>query len=89
MWPPRPDPAFTSSWRDYALCAEVGDVDVWFPEKGESPQDAKKVCSSCEVRAACLEYALATRQPYGVWGGLTEHERRPLLRGELPNEAAA
>lgn len=65
------------SWRDQALCAEVGD-DFWFPEKGGTSLPAKRVCRSCEVRAECLEYALAHGERFGVWGGMSERERRRL-----------
>lgn len=66
-------------WQDRALCAEV-DGDAWFPEKGGSTRQAKKVCRSCEVRAECLEYALAHDERFGIWGGLSERERRKLKR---------
>jgi WhiB family redox-sensing transcriptional regulator len=62
-------------WQDDALCAQT-DSEMFFPEKGGSTRDAKKVCSACEVREKCLEYALFTGQRYGIWGGLSERERR-------------
>ncbi|WP_374462010.1 WhiB family transcriptional regulator [Microtetraspora sp. AC03309] len=65
-------------WQESALCAQT-DPEMWFPEKGASNADAKRVCRSCEVRAECLEYALANEEPYGVWGGLSEMQRRRLL----------
>jgi WhiB family redox-sensing transcriptional regulator len=67
------------SWQDRALCAEV-DPDRWFPEKGGSTREAKKVCRACEVRAECLEYALEHDERFGIWGGLSERERRRLKR---------
>jgi WhiB family redox-sensing transcriptional regulator len=70
------------SWMDRALCAEVGD-DFWFPEKGGSTRDPKRVCRSCEVRAECLEYALEHDERFGVWGGLSERERRQLKRAAV------
>lgn len=66
-----------ATWRDFAACAEVGG-DIWFPEKGGSTRQAKEVCASCEVRAACLDYALEHSIAHGIWGGLSETERRPL-----------
>lgn len=66
-------------WRDRALCRET-DPEAFFPEKGAPPRDAKRICMGCEVRAECLEFALATGQPYGVWGGASERERRKLLK---------
>jgi WhiB family redox-sensing transcriptional regulator len=41
---------------------------------------AKAICARCPVRAECVEYALDTREAYGIWGGLTEDERRAMLR---------
>ncbi|MBN9325765.1 MAG: WhiB family transcriptional regulator, partial [Cellulomonas sp.] len=53
---------------------------AFFPEKGGSTREAKKVCTQCEVRAECLEYALANDERFGIWGGLSERERRKLKR---------
>lgn len=69
------------TWADLALCAET-DPEAFFPEKGGSTREAKKVCRACPVRAECLEYALVTDQRFGIWGGLSERERRRLKRGE-------
>jgi WhiB family transcriptional regulator, redox-sensing transcriptional regulator len=66
-------------WRDFALCAQT-DPEAFFPEKGGSTREAKKVCRACEVRAQCLEYALETGERHGIWGGLSGRERRRLLR---------
>jgi WhiB family redox-sensing transcriptional regulator len=49
-------------------------------EKTAREAVAKSFCARCAVRAECLEYALRTRDPHGVWGGLNEMERRTLLR---------
>ena len=51
-----------------------------FPEKGGSTREAKKVCLSCDVRVECLEYALGQDERFGIWGGLSERERRRLKR---------
>jgi len=67
------------AWQSDALCAQT-DPEAFFPEKGGSTRDAKKICSSCEVRAQCLEYALANDERFGIWGGLSERERRKLRR---------
>ena len=64
-----------ASWRLDALCAET-DPEAFFPEKGGSTRDAKRVCSGCTVRAECLEFALANDERFGIWGGLSERERR-------------
>jgi WhiB family transcriptional regulator, redox-sensing transcriptional regulator len=63
------------SWQERALCAQT-DPEAFFPEKGGSTRDAKKVCVSCEVRGDCLEYALEHDERFGIWGGLSERERR-------------
>ncbi len=66
-------------WQTDALCAQT-DPEAFFPEKGGSTRDAKKVCGSCHVRAQCLEYALANDERFGIWGGLSERERRRLRK---------
>jgi WhiB family redox-sensing transcriptional regulator len=63
------------SWQERALCAQT-DPEAFFPEKGGSTRDAKKVCVGCEVRSECLEYALQHDERFGIWGGLSERERR-------------
>ncbi|BBX48450.1 WhiB family transcriptional regulator [Mycobacterium cookii] len=68
------------SWQDRALCAQT-DPEAFFPEKGGSTREAKKICLGCEVRSECLEYALAHDERFGIWGGLSERERRRLKRG--------
>ncbi|MFI1197733.1 WhiB family transcriptional regulator [Micromonospora sp. NPDC020750] len=75
-------------WQAEGLCAET-DPEAFFPEKGGSPRPAKKVCSRCDVQADCLEWALTTRQPYGIWGGRTEPERRAILRRRARGQAVA
>src|SRR3954454_11398498 len=67
------------SWQERALCAQT-DPEAFFPEKGGSTREAKRVCQSCEVRAECLEYALAHDERFGIWGGLSERERRRLKK---------
>ena len=67
------------SWQTDALCAQT-DPEAFFPEKGGSTRDAKKICSSCEVRTQCLEYALENDERLGIWGGLSERERRKLRK---------
>lgn len=62
-------------WSVSALCAQT-DPDAFFPEKGGSTAAAKRVCRSCLVRSECLEYALENDERFGVWGGLSERERR-------------
>jgi WhiB family redox-sensing transcriptional regulator len=66
-----------------ALCREHY-PDLWFPEAGlghaNDWRTPKALCRTCPLVSPCLEYALATRQDYGVWGGTTERERRELRR---------
>ncbi|MDR1450254.1 MAG: WhiB family transcriptional regulator [Propionibacteriaceae bacterium] len=66
-------------WYDRVLCPQT-DPDAFYPEKGGSTREAKSVCRVCEVRKECLEYALANDERYGIWGGLSERERRRLKR---------
>ncbi len=66
-------------WQELALCAQT-DPEAFFPEKGGSTREAKRVCQSCEVRQECLEYALGNDERFGIWGGLSERERRRLKR---------
>ena len=63
------------SWQERALCAQT-DPEAFFPEKGGSTRDAKKVCVGCDVRGEYLEYALEHDERFGIWGGLSERERR-------------
>lgn len=62
-------------WQERALCAQT-DPEAFFPEKGGGTRQAKQVCRACPVRPECLEYALANDERFGVWGGLSERERR-------------
>jgi WhiB family redox-sensing transcriptional regulator len=66
-------------WQERALCAQT-DPEAFFPEKGGSTREAKRICSRCEVRTDCLEYALGHDERFGIWGGLSERERRKLKR---------
>lgn len=66
-------------WSVDALCAQI-DNELFFPEKGGSTKQAKKICRSCPVKNACLEFALDNDERYGVWGGTTDKERRRLRR---------
>ena len=66
-------------WQERGLCAQT-DPEAFFPEKGGSTREAKKVCLTCDVRQECLEYALANDERFGIWGGLSERERRKLKK---------
>jgi WhiB family redox-sensing transcriptional regulator len=72
------DPDFSGgreAWKQDALCAET-DPEAFFPEKGGSTREAKRVCVGCAVRVECLNYALENDERFGIWGGLSERERR-------------
>lgn len=66
-------------WHDYANCLGV-DPDLFFPERGASTREAKEVCRGCVVREECLEFALSNGEKFGIWGGMSERERRRLRR---------
>ena len=67
------------AWQEQALCAQT-DPEAFFPEKGGSTREAKRICIGCEVKGECLEYALGSDERFGIWGGLSERERRRLKR---------
>jgi WhiB family redox-sensing transcriptional regulator len=66
-------------WQQDAACVHHREVD-FFPARGESVRDAKAVCACCPVRVQCLDFALRLKVAHGVWGGLSERERRSLRR---------
>lgn len=66
-------------WQDYANCLGV-DPDLFFPERGASTRESKEVCRGCIVREDCLEFALSYGEKFGIWGGMSERERRRLRR---------
>ncbi|MBA2577691.1 MAG: WhiB family transcriptional regulator [Euzebyaceae bacterium] len=66
-------------WAKQAKCLQA-EPDTFFPEKGGSTREAKRICALCEVRAECLEYALENDEHFGIWGGMSERERRRLKR---------
>ena len=73
-----PAPArFAARWRELAACRGT-DLGLFFPERGESAEPARRVCARCPVREPCLDYAVTNRIVHGVWGGLTGRERRAL-----------
>jgi WhiB family transcriptional regulator, redox-sensing transcriptional regulator len=73
-------------WRSAAACQDA-DPDLFFPVSGsgkslEQAEDAKAICADCPARRSCLAFALRTGQAHGIWGGLTEEERRKPGAGE-------
>ena len=80
--PPRHRPLaaparFAARWRELAACRGA-DLEVFFPGRGESAGPTRQVCAACPVRQPCLDYAVSNRITHGIWGGMTERERRPL-----------
>lgn len=71
-------------WARGALCAQASDPDLWFPRSGwcsvRDMEKAKTICRRCPVQAPCLQWAMDAREPYGIWGGLTEQERERLRK---------
>jgi len=72
-----------TDWMTYANCAGVN-PDLFFPARGEPVAEAKAVCAGCQVRHQCLTYALTTREKFGIWGGLSERERRRIRQRWQP-----
>lgn len=66
-------------WQSKANCMGV-DPDLFFPERGASTKEAKEVCRGCVVREDCLEFALRNSEKFGIWGGMSERERRRVRR---------
>jgi WhiB family transcriptional regulator, redox-sensing transcriptional regulator len=85
--PPRHDPldGFPEPppWIGDAVCATT-DPEAFFPEKGGSTREAKQICASCTVQAECLDWALDRDERFGIWGGLSERERRRIKRTIQP-----
>ena len=67
------------SWQDYANCRGA-DADLFFPERGASTRKAKAICNACEVREECLDFAITNGEKFGIWGGMSERERRRVRR---------
>jgi WhiB family redox-sensing transcriptional regulator len=81
-------PDLDTSWQESSNCLGV-DPDLFFPERGASTREAKEVCRSCVVRADCLEFALQNGEKFGIWGGMSERERRRIRRQRALERAAA
>lgn len=76
------------TWQSRANCMGV-DPELFFPERGSSTREAKEVCRGCVVREDCLEYALANSEKFGIWGGMSERERRRVRRMRILAQQAA
>lgn len=68
------------AWQADAACHGLRDVVDFFPERGRSVRPAKAICAECPVRVECLDYAIANGIHHGIWGGLSERERRKVRR---------
>ncbi len=66
------------AWAERGACRDVDPDSLFVP--GAAQHRAKRVCASCPVRMECLTEALDNRMEFGIWGGMTERERRSLLR---------
>lgn len=75
-------------WDKFANCLGV-DPDLFYPERGASTRAAKEVCRACVVRDDCLEYALKNGERFGIWGGMSERERRRIRRQRAIGRAAS
>ncbi|MEW2527934.1 WhiB family transcriptional regulator [Streptomyces sp. NPDC047071] len=74
------------AWQEQALCAQTG-PEFFFPDPGSSVREAKRICRLCDMRSACLAYALDNDERFGVWGGLSEKERQSLRRERVSRTA--
>ncbi len=69
----------TLAWQADANCMGA-DADLFFPERGASTRRAKAICAECAAQPQCLEYAIVNGERFGIWGGLSERERRRLRK---------
>jgi WhiB family redox-sensing transcriptional regulator len=78
----------STGWQQHGLC-RAGDATVFFPpvhfehkpEREAREAKAKAICARCPVKVECLDWALVTREPHGVWGGCSESDRKQILLG--------
>ena len=80
------NPDEAAAWEEHAACKDRDpDQKLFFPDHGNrSPRKAKAICAGCPVQADCLDRALENDERFGIWGGLTEKERRALKRRKNP-----
>jgi WhiB family transcriptional regulator, redox-sensing transcriptional regulator len=83
---PTPKPFIAAPWRADAACAS-SDPTVFYVERGCSSRAARRICENCPVRAECLEYALQNNEQFGIWGGMSERQRRELRRQRRERES--
>jgi WhiB family redox-sensing transcriptional regulator len=70
----------TRPWRGQARCRDV-ETRIFFSRGGYASELARRICAGCAVREECLAYALSMPRTYGIWGGLSEEQRRRLRSG--------
>ena len=68
-----------TSWMEEGNCKDLP-PNIFFPSDGAGVEVARRICASCPVRMACLDYALENHIDHGVWGGESERERRRIAR---------
>jgi WhiB family redox-sensing transcriptional regulator len=83
----------SADWRSRSACLDEN-PELFFPVGTTGPavtqvDEAKRICAGCEVRTQCLDWALQENQDHGVWGGLSEDERRSLRRRTARARAAS
>ena len=67
------------AWQDFANCRGA-DPDLFFPKRGASTRQAKSICRECSVMEECLEFAIVSSEKFGIWGAMSERERRKIRR---------
>ena len=71
-------------WQVDAACrgmmADPENKDLFYPERGSSTKEPKKICASCPVKKECLDYGLMKGEKFGIWGGTSERERRKIRK---------
>lgn len=80
-------PNVLPEWQQGAVCAQV-DPELFYPPKGGDATPAKRICRGCDVRLKCLKEALDNNEEFGVWGGLSERERRALKKRQVRGASA-
>lgn len=87
-------PTYDTEWMLFGLCrGEEVDINLFFPQTGSGNSrsvlqiqaQAQAICNECPVESDCLEYALKTRQEHGMWGGVSERERKRILKVRARN----
>ncbi len=69
----------SEEWQNLARC-RGRNLEIFYPQRGVRNASAKALCQDCEVKMECLEYAIAHEERFGIWGGLSERERRKIMR---------